>query len=836
MKNVTESSRHKQPARLLLEPLEARQLLDAAFSGGTWVIFGDPGGDPVADTIRIEPDPLDADFLQAVINDVVVDRQVSTTVRRIKVFAGAGDDVVTVQADLTTPVQLWGQQGDDLLEGAAGPDRLIGGAGSDTLNGNGGDDRLRANRGNDQCDGGAGDDRLWGGAGVDLVSGGPGCDRLGGGAGGDLLYASDGEDHIRRAAADTLIPEQVSAAAASTVGTADECLAWYIDTAVASWQSLLGEPWQGYEDIFDAGLMPIYYGLDLYSDAQAAADVSFETAGDYSQTNVQYVGVDEADIVKTDGQHIYLLADGRLTILAAEPAGTLAVVSQTPIEGQELGMYRYQDRVTVLSRLWSEPVLYEDPQAEWNATGQISLALDFAILPMPIWSSQVKVTILDVSSPADPQSLQQTYLDGYLVSSRAIGDRVYVVTRDYPILPQPQAVETPEGDLRYETESEYRQRLGQQAAEFLPGYTSERAGPDGVITQSGLFLQDSHIYLPEDPGGADMLTVCLFTVQGDAAGPAAITSVLAAGGTVYASSENLYVVSHGPLAIQLSDPADDATWLGPVNASLIYQFDLTAADAIPLAATGWVPGQILNQFSLDEYQGTLRIATTTFTPQQANHLFVLAPQAGELKVVGSLTDLALGEHLEAVRFGQDRAFLVTFRTVDPLFAVDLTTPQRPLVAGQLKLPGFSRYLHPIDANLLIGLGYDADENGLNRALQVSLFDVSDLGNPRRLDAYTFDDYDLTAQTEALWDHHAFSYFADDQTLALPVSYGWLNPAALTVLAVDAQEGFDFLGAIEHDTDIRRSLRIEDRLYAISDQAASVHDLAEPEIEFDYVTF
>jgi uncharacterized secreted protein with C-terminal beta-propeller domain len=262
----------------------------------------------------------------------------------------------------------------------------------------------------------------------------------------------------------------------------------------------------------------------------------------------------------------------------------------------------------------------------------------------------------------------------------------------------------------------------------------------------------------------------------------------------------------------------------------IYKFAL-GTDRVPLEATGAVPGWVLNQFSMDEEDGFLRIATTSWRGDLANNVFVLGQAGDQLHVVGSLTDLGLGERLYAARFLGDRGFLVTFRQVDPLFTLDLSDPRNPQLVGELEVPGYSSYLHPVGEDYLIGLGRYADPaTGRVQGVQLSLFDVSDLANPARLAAYQFASDTWGSFSEAEWDHHAFSYFPEHDTLTVPLGLNWWETASLQVFGITPQDGIQFRGQIEHDSAVRRSFQIGDYLYSVSDATIKVNAIADPAMQ------
>ena len=487
--------------------------------------------------------------------------------------------------------------------------------------------------------------------------------------------------------------------------------------------------------------------------------------------------------------------DGQLTIVDAWPAEELSPVSQTDIEGDAQSLYLYDDHVMVISHVypdWHEPVILRD------------------VLRLPyILEPEVTLTTIDVTDRENPQTVHEITLDGQLVTSRAIDDRAYFVIEDYHWAPIPQFIyDDATGLYRYETVDQYRLKLELQADELLADV--------------------SHVHvLDHEVFGSSLLSVITFDIDSAVPEPVSTTRILGGDAdNVYASLDNLYITEHA---------WDD-------DASDILKFSL-GPDEVPLVAEGTVPGRVLNQFSMDEEDGYLRIATTSGGwRNRTNNVFVLEQVEDELNIVGSLTDIAPTEEIRSARFVGDMGYLVTFRITDPFFTFDLSNPLRPQMVGELHLPGFSSYLHPIEDDLIIGLGQDADENGRNRILQLSLFDVSDLADPTRIDTHTFADAPYAAYSEAQWDHHAFNYFGEEGILALPVlthdDVTWeldelLRPdpqASLHVFQVSEDEGLSFLGQIEHDDSIRRSLRIEDGLYSISPEQVQVHTIDDPSDE------
>jgi uncharacterized secreted protein with C-terminal beta-propeller domain len=358
-------------------------------------------------------------------------------------------------------------------------------------------------------------------------------------------------------------------------------------------------------------------------------------------------------------------------------------------------------------------------------------------------------------------------------------------------------------------------------------------------------------------GGADggLLTVARLSTSDGEPGIDAAAVMVGMGGTVYASADAVYVAG--------------TSWgSGAGPATTLTAFSL--GDRIEHLASGSVPGYVPDQFAMDAAaDGTFRIATQTgwWGRSASSSLHVLGRQGRDFVTLGSVTGIAPGEDLKAVRFIDDQAFVVTFEQVDPLFVIDLADPRNPRITGELKIPGFSSYLHPMEEGRLFGIGQGDTWN----TSKLSLFDVSDPAAPAEVEAVTLGGPDGWASSEAAWDHHAFAWFASHGLLAVPVTeMAWNHdpvvvgdepvvvgddPAAIAgeggegtgvdsevvigeivsialpetsytvkLFAVDRDAGFTHVIDVRHDSPVLRSLRIADRLYTVSTTAIAVHQL------------
>jgi len=838
------SWRHHRTA----DVLEVRRLLSAApppvapVAEGTWQVLGGRGSDQIV--VDVSPD--DAATLRAAIGGKVVATRPASSVKRIDVLGGPGNDEVTISLGggaAAIDVHVDGGRGRDRIAGGDGDEELIGGLGADVISGGGGDDRLAGGPGNDD------------------LTGGEGADRLSGGRGRDRLHRQGGVDLTSRDRRD-VVGADGSAATLKRLPTDESVRQWLVEAAVRQYAWSFDKPawgwgWRAGTDgtVFTAP-------MPLDSGAGGAPSQSLTAAGGavgdgFSQTNVQSAGVDEADLVETDGRYIYTLRsapyetvpapnpDGstylspappqtQLVIADAARADAMSVAARVTVDGTPTGMYLVGGRLAVVTQSYPSYAWLDAGFGGVRAPVRFTGGIAGSSIIDP-GDPKVTVTVFDVSDPAAPKVVEETSLDGSYDTSRAIGDRVYVVVRNDTWVPAPKTVDGPDGTSVYESEASYRQRLGATPlAELLPQYSAKVAG--GAAT-AGALVAAPDVYVKETGAaefGQNMETVAVLNVGDDAAGPSGTTTIAGWAGTSYASADSLY------LASPFWEAGDSDTDTGHSGTNL-FKFDLDP-DAVPLVATGEVEGSVLNQFSMDEQGDDLRVATTATEPAvhsddlppppppaTSNGVYVLRQDGDALKVVGSVTKLGLTERIQSARFVGNMAYLVTFRRTDPLFAINLSDPIHPKVAGELQIPGFSTYLQPLGDGLLLGVGRDADETGRAKGIQLSLFDVSDPAKPVRLAAQSLDDEGPWGWSDAEHNHLAVSYFPEQHVLAIPLyrfSYAWTGsgagtgdpgqpkPFSLEVFRVGREEGIEKLGAIAADSVISRSLRIGTAVFAV----------------------
>jgi len=496
-------------------------------------------------------------------------------------------------------------------------------------------------------------------------------------------------------------------------------------------------------------------------DAASRAGAAPTPGQDFSGTNTQEVDVDEPDILKTDGELIVTVVEGRLRVVDATGTRPLEVGSlRLPQEwGWGAQLLMVGDRVVAMGSRWGGggggggvPM----PLVDGPAMGR-----PFA----PDYGHEVAVAwLIDLSDPSRPAKESELELDGRVLSARQVGDRIHLAVASHPT---GLSFTYPDGGLRGEREAEdvNRQVIADSTLDdWLPYmiHTDDR----GVVSD-GLAVDCAQVAAPVEFGGFGTVALLSLDPERGVLEPTSTAAVLSNGEQVYASTDRFVVATTSWVDPEALDEAQirelDTDWV-----TALHTFDISDPAGLHHVASGKVPGTVLNQFSMSEYEGILRVATTRGTPwgNQTDSLVTTLAEGedGRLQQLGQVAGLGRGERIFAVRFLGDVGYVVTFRQVDPLYALDLSDPTDPSVRGELKIPGYSAYLHPMDADHLIGIGQDATDEGRTLGTQVQLFDVSDLSEPQRIDHVTITD----GHSNAEWDHHAFLYWAPTGMTLLPI--------------------------------------------------------------------
>jgi uncharacterized secreted protein with C-terminal beta-propeller domain len=507
-------------------------------------------------------------------------------------------------------------------------------------------------------------------------------------------------------------------------------------------------------------------------------------------TNVQEQGVDEPDIAKIDGDRVLSLVNGKLTVVDASGAKPKLASTYSFPEGQYPNELLVLDkhRVMVLGTGYEQQ---SDPTVEGDAAGK--RAPGFAPPYYRPANPYVVLTLLDLSNVTRPKVVRIEKITGSYVTGRLTDGVARIVMTSQPRI----AFSTPrEGEPEALAEARNKEAVRNAKAEdFLP--ERQILDRDGKVLTKGPLLGCGAVRHPSVRSGLGIITVLTLDTRngGQAFDKARGQGVVSNGDLVYASTDRLYVAttdggwnSPRPVDVRTNSPREQEM------RTRIHAFNVTGRNDSPYVATGSVPGFLLGRWALSEWKGDLRVATTTGqpwaqqdgTPSQSSVL-VLDEKGDQLKTVGSVSGLGKGEQIRAVRWFDDIAAVVTFRQTDPLYLVDLADPRHPAVRGELKVNGYSAYLHPVGDDHILGIGQDADDTGRVTGLQVSNFDLSNLAKPVRDSAIGYG----RGWTDVEHDSRAFTYLPGKRLAVLPA---WVTqkvpcPADAQCFTAEGKPGF-----------------------------------------------
>lgn len=608
---------------------------------------------------------------------------------------------------------------------------------------------------------------------------------------------------------------------------------------------------------------------------------------DYSETNIQVEGVDEPDIVKTDGEYLYVVANNTVYILKATPAQDAEIIKTLEVSDDQYiqGLFLDDGTLAVITTAWQfyampyiEPAIVKTDTDEGIDEEMPDISIDHATVnetddeeeipeesdekpDLPIEDeedqnttdeddiepieepfiypyrsvSSTKITLYDIQNPSTPLIKKTVEIEGNYFDARMIDGTVYLIATEYT----------------YELQTFAAKKTTIAIPELSIDNESEPIPIDTIY----------YVDTPEPP--TSMTHVFSVTTTGEVNHK---TFLLDSSHSMYVSLNNIYLTStiyNTPTLGLLRAP--DST--NEEEKTMIHRIKIDGGD-INYIASGEVPGHILNQFSMDEHNGYFRIATTigwnwwSDDSESTNNVYVLD---SDLSVVGSIEDLAPGEQIYSTRFMGEKAYMVTFKNVDPFFTLDLSDPTDPQALGYLKIPGYSTYLHPYDENHIIGIGKDAVETDDDtlwndvwyQGLKLALFDVTDFENPTEIDHVIIGD--RGTDSNALYDHKAFLFDREKNLLVIPVtlyeipqeyktdeepelySYGEYTYDGAYVYTLTT-EGFELRGRVTHTDEnwtakdtyrwfyypwnsfIKRSLYINNVLYTISNTMVKLNDL------------
>lgn len=652
-----------------------------------------------------------------------------------------------------------------------------------------------------------------------------------------------------------------------------------------------GEPSYGVNFGGGRGMVKMEVGLDFATDSVGfsapSAKMAFPTeagdgSDDFSKTNVQVEGVDEADIIKTDGKYIYAVVKNSLYIINAYPAKNGEVLSKIEFKARPQNIYINDDKLVVFgqnSEIYKTEV-YKGFRRRANYTF---------------------FKVFDISNPKTPKQVRDLDLEGNYSNSRMIGDFVYFVTNNYnyyyvpgePIVPR--LLEDGEV-IPVKCGGEITRCIVPDIYYFDIPYDSynltvvsainikdkNKDVNQDIYTLSGnqnMYVSLNNIYITYTRQISEWqlgmeVTRELILPNLSSKNQERINEIDKAPKYILTENEKMQKISRiiERYTMSLSDEEQENLRNKTEEAmkqkykdiskemekTIIHKIAVDNGE-LEYKTFGEVTGHVLNQFSMDENKGYFRIATTkgrTWSQyledeerESYNNMYVLDEN---MKVVGAVEDLARGERIYSVRFMQGRAYMVTFKQTDPLFVIDLEDPTNPKVLGELKIPGFSNYLHPYDENFLIGIGKDTKENewgGVTTGgIKLSLFDVRDVTNPKEVDVYIMGDQG--SNSIALNDHKAFLFSKEKNLMVMPVtirektgerSWGKLTFSGAAVFKVD-ESGFELKGKIDHsdggktadsdyfwgyryyDNNVLRTLFIDDTLYTFSNKYLKANKL------------
>ncbi len=532
-------------------------------------------------------------------------------------------------------------------------------------------------------------------------------------------------------------------------------------------------------------------GIYTLDGTMAATSTQNSEITDYSTTNIQVAGVDEADTVKSDGKYVYVVAGRSIFIVRASPVENAGLVSKLSFNSTVIGIFVNGDRLVAFLGGYN-----------YYGYGDVRIMTTSLIYP---YSSSTSIAVYDVSNRTRPVLSQNVTFDGNYVNSRMIGDYIYVVVSKYASLVN--------GEVK------------------LPTVTYD--GHTTTIPAYNIYYTNSSEYCRA------FTTIATLNTQVKQE-PHYETLLLGAASNIYVSQKNLYI-----------------TVLNGRGDTDIHKIAINAG-SVTYVASGSVPGSILNQYSMDEYNGYFRAATTKWTATQTNNVYVLDEN---MRTTGKLENIAAGENIHSARFMGGRCYLVTFQKIDPLFVIDLANPSSPRVLGELQIPGYSDYLHPYDDMHLIGVGKetvpsDSPYFSWYQGIKVALFDVSNVSAPREVSKLTIGDRGTSSPV--LSDPKAFLFSAQKNLLVLPIllaridassypqgvpssaygSYVWqgayvLN-ASLTGLSVrgtvthmgniTGSNGSLYPLYTSYDYSVKRTLYIGNVLYTVSDKMVKLNSL------------
>jgi len=537
---------------------------------------------------------------------------------------------------------------------------------------------------------------------------------------------------------------------------------------------------------------------------------------EYSKTNVQVEGVDELDYVKTDGEYIYVARDNAVYIVKAYPPDIASLVSKIQVDGIVKGLFVENKRLIIV---------YFEKQAPPTIT--YTIVKENIVVPPPYkLAPKVVIEIYNVSTPESPVKIGEYSAYGSFVASRLSNNVVYVILQ-YPAILYKDFVPLPIVNNEVVPPSEIRYFCRDYSYVFTIilaiDVENARSNEEAFLTGSSarIYMSKKNLYILsiKYPDYREVYIKALDIILEDAPENVkeTVNKIMELNVDEYLKYKLIAEVVSDYFN-KLSSAKRKEIMENVFNElrefmrekTVIYRFSINGLE-IKAEAKGEIPGKVLDQFSMDEFEDYFRVATTETIyepyapPKTVNNVYVLNMN---LEIVGKLEGLALNERIYAARFSGTKCYLVTFRRVDPLFAIDLSNPREPKVLGFLKTPGFSEYLHPFGNRYLIGIGRAADKYGRIRGLKIALFDISDPENPREVSNITLEGLGLWSPI--LSDHKAFMINENKSYFAVPVR-GRIEG----IYIIGVSNGKLLIKGFISLKDPIRTIYIEDFIYGIS---------------------
>lgn len=518
-----------------------------------------------------------------------------------------------------------------------------------------------------------------------------------------------------------------------------------------------------------------YFSIDALTETNTAQEEKTYGTSDYSRTNNQVENVDEADIVKTDGKYIYYVQNNQVYIIDKDLNLKSTIednnfyVKQIFVNGTKL---------VAFGNNYSYNTIY-DVNEEYTDSMKERVSM--------IYRAQSGVRVYDLDNINSPKLSREITIDGDYQNARMIEDNVYLISNYYQNL---YGIDQLKDD------------------EILPRYNdSIQKGINYIDATDIAYFKDTESYSFTLIAGFNLNSNSKVNVE----------TLFGAGTEIYVSENNLYLV------------ASNGYWRA--SESTIYKFKLEDSKVFSVTSAK-VKGYVGNQFAIDEYEGNLRVATTSYedeytglwfykdySPSYSTHLTIFNK---DLEKIGEIENLIKDEEIYAVRFIGKVGYIVTFQEVDPLWVIDLSDPTNPQVKGELEIPGYSSYLHPYDENHIIGIGYNVKDNGYggvaNDTLKISMFDVSDVSNPKEIFNNTFNV--KNASSSIIYEHKALFFNKEENLIGFPVeSWSRTNDkSGLLLYRIDMknkkfEEIDDLVENVIYNT-MQRAIYIGDKIYTI----------------------